>query len=1074
MIGSSSARVRLLLGLTLTLLALLGSTATVHAATQLPDIRQNEPVDTLDGVETAVVQIEAVGTFVDPTDGSRQSEPGFGSGFIIDPSGIAVTNNHVVTGGALFKVFVSGRDRPVNARVLGASECFDIALIDLQGDGYPYLKWYDKPVRAGLDVYAAGFPLGDPEFTLTRGIISKAAASGESSWSSLDSVLMHDATINPGNSGGPLVAPDGSVVGVNYASDDATNQYFAIRGTDAQAILADLQAGSDVESLGINGEAMETEAGDSSVYVYSVKSGSPADQVGILPGDYILEIEGLPVGVDGVMADYCDILASHAPDDVLAVTVYRPSSDETLEGQFNGRGLAESSSIAEQIEADPTGSQLDATVDEYTYVPVSDEAGIIHLETPDAWSDIAESEWEVDGEIRGTQLVVSTDVKKFYDQWDIPGVVFSYSPDLQKDESEEELLNTLDYSDQCTLVGRSEMPADANFTGYYDEYNDCGNTNTTALVAAVIPKTEDYMLGIEVYATSEADLKALDHILDTFYIGREGEAGVTADVGDDILELVDVSGLEYDYAFVNEPYFSGVLPVDWTDVNTRDWLADDGTELGKITEVAPDIQAYRDGWNEPGMQVFLMTDIGPDFSVDDSMDAVDFSDICTYEERVPDIVHTIYGVTYSGKYDVYTNCDGGTSIYYTGVFEAGTKDHAYIIDFVSTTEADDEAFNVLLESFFLGSEVKADLNAAEYAPVQDESGRISLQAPVAWTDSESGPFEIDGETVGVEFTTSTDVNDFNDSWETPGAYVAVWDGFGETDVDEVLDTISFTDDCTYDTRYEYEGDTFAGKYDLWNDCGGVEGATFASFALTSDALADALVLLYIGTPTTQDLSILDPILNTLRIAPADDSAATATETTRAASPAVSAPVAEVGAAAPSVAIVAETLNVRSGPGTAYDIIATVKKGRNLTAVGQSGSCAWVQVEDDSGEQGWVNGAAQYIRLSDSCSELAEVAAPPLPAQAAAAPSGGSGGGQASTGQPCVTFKNQVGIEVNITLTRQPDNWNTTFTINKGDSGTRCIDAGKYTYTAATWDGRSLNDEFTVAPGEALNIDLNPG
>jgi hypothetical protein len=82
-----------------------------------------------------------------------------------------------------------------------------------------YAKWYDGPITPGLAVYVGGFPLGDPEFTLTRGIVSKERASGETSWALVDAVIEHNATINPGNSGGPLVTQDGKRVGINYASD---------------------------------------------------------------------------------------------------------------------------------------------------------------------------------------------------------------------------------------------------------------------------------------------------------------------------------------------------------------------------------------------------------------------------------------------------------------------------------------------------------------------------------------------------------------------------------------------------------------------------------------------------------------------------------------------------------------------------------------------------------------------------------------------------------------------------------------------------------------------------------------
>ncbi len=96
-----------------------------------------EAVSSLDGVQSATIQIEAQGTFIDPEVGQVSNAAGRGSGFIIDPSGIAVTNNHVVTGAALLKVYVAGESQARNATILGVSECSDLAVIDIEGDGYP-------------------------------------------------------------------------------------------------------------------------------------------------------------------------------------------------------------------------------------------------------------------------------------------------------------------------------------------------------------------------------------------------------------------------------------------------------------------------------------------------------------------------------------------------------------------------------------------------------------------------------------------------------------------------------------------------------------------------------------------------------------------------------------------------------------------------------------------------------------------------------------------------------------------------------------------------------------------------
>ncbi|MGE5377249.1 MAG: S1C family serine protease, partial [Bacteroidota bacterium] len=182
-----------------------------------PSDNQGGSINSVDQVKDATIQIEAQGTFEDPQFGLQLNSAGRGSGFIIDPSGLAVTNNHVVAGAALVKVWLGGETNPRNAKVLGLSECSDLAVIQIEdGGNYPSLSWYQGDVKPGLEVYAAGFPLGEPEYNLTKGIISKANANGDTDWASVKHVLGHDATINPGNSGGPLVTTDGQVVGVNY------------------------------------------------------------------------------------------------------------------------------------------------------------------------------------------------------------------------------------------------------------------------------------------------------------------------------------------------------------------------------------------------------------------------------------------------------------------------------------------------------------------------------------------------------------------------------------------------------------------------------------------------------------------------------------------------------------------------------------------------------------------------------------------------------------------------------------------------------------------------------------------
>ncbi len=316
-------------------------TAVVVPATDTPQPVDDGSITNLADAEKAVVRIVAEGAYEDPAFGQAEGAWS-GSGFIIDPSGLTITNNHVVTGAAMIQVYFSGNDKPYTAKILGVSECSDLALIDIDGSGFPYLKWYEGVPALGLKVYSLGYPLGDPEFTQHEGAISKKSADISTDWADVSNVLEHDAIINPGNSGGPLVDENGRVVGVNYASSAKYQQYYAIKQTEVQNILGDLKAGKNVTATGINGFAFVSDDGSvSGIWVYSVESGSPADKAGVKPGDILTQLEGIQLAKQGTMAEYCGVLRTHDPNtDTLNLSVLRWKTSEILEGQINGRTLA--------------------------------------------------------------------------------------------------------------------------------------------------------------------------------------------------------------------------------------------------------------------------------------------------------------------------------------------------------------------------------------------------------------------------------------------------------------------------------------------------------------------------------------------------------------------------------------------------------------------------------------------------------------------------------------------------------------------------------------------------------------
>lgn len=480
-------------------------------------------VSTLPDVQKAVIRIQAEGTFVDPEVGLQLNAAGQGSGFIVDPSGIAVTNNHVVTGAALLKVWVGDDTQPHNARVLGVSECSDLAVIDIDGDGFPFLAWYEGAAAVGTDVYAAGYPtFGNTEFTLTRGIVSKAAADGETPWASVDGVLEHDATINPGNSGGPLVSGDGRIIGINYAGNSDTNQYYAISGSTAQSLVERMRSGESVNSIGVNGSAVNDGQGLSGIWVSSVKSGSPADAAGVKGGDIITAMEGLILATDGTLADYCDILRSHNATDTLNLTVLRFNTEEVLEGQLNGRALEPSFSFAQSLEEEtvdtaPAGSGEPAGG--YSgYMAISDNDGVLTVEVPNEWGDVDGSAWTVDNEVIGWSVTAAPNLDDFYSTWTMPGMFFGASVQLA-DFGQDELLDYFDYSDSCTYGGR-DVYEDALYAGSYDLWQECGGTDTLYVVVSAKPESGAYSIVVSIQVVTDADLAALDQILNTFVVNE--------------------------------------------------------------------------------------------------------------------------------------------------------------------------------------------------------------------------------------------------------------------------------------------------------------------------------------------------------------------------------------------------------------------------------------------------------------------------------------------------------------------------------------------------------------------------
>jgi len=235
-----------------------------------------------------------------PLTRQRQS---LGSGFIIDPSGIIVTNNHVID--KADEVMIKMHDgREFEAKVIGKDSKLDLAVLKVESaKPLPFVKFGDdSKSRIGDWVLAIGNPysLGG---TLTAGIIS--ARNRDIQSGPYDKYIQTDASINRGNSGGPMFNMDGEVIGINTAifspSGGNIGIGFAIPSNQAQHVITQLQKYGHTKRgrIGISFQPVTDEIAESlgmeegyGALVSSVVEDGPADKAGVEAGDIIVEYEG--------------------------------------------------------------------------------------------------------------------------------------------------------------------------------------------------------------------------------------------------------------------------------------------------------------------------------------------------------------------------------------------------------------------------------------------------------------------------------------------------------------------------------------------------------------------------------------------------------------------------------------------------------------------------------------------------------------------------------------------------------------------------------------------------------------
>src|ERR1700758_2388037 len=276
----------------------------------LLDAYSNAVIGVTERVGPAVVRVETGSKVRD-----ARERGGLGSGIVISPDGLVLTNNHVVGSSKQIRL----RDNEgiiTDARVLGVDPDTDLAL--LRADGVRDLRYASlgnsRSLRRGQLVVAIGNPLGF-ESTVTAGVVSALGRSIRSvSGRTIEDVIQTDAALNPGNSGGPLVSSSAEVIGINTSIISGVKGIcFAVASISDQFVLSDIIRHGYVRRayIGVAGQTapiprrhavvagVENKMG---ALLMQIESEGPAAQAGLLPGDVAIRLDGVEIkGVDDLI-----------------------------------------------------------------------------------------------------------------------------------------------------------------------------------------------------------------------------------------------------------------------------------------------------------------------------------------------------------------------------------------------------------------------------------------------------------------------------------------------------------------------------------------------------------------------------------------------------------------------------------------------------------------------------------------------------------------------------------------------------------------------------------------------------
>ncbi|QUR65876.1 S1C family serine protease [Mycobacterium spongiae] len=266
---------------------------------------------------------------------------GAGTGIVIDPSGVVLTNNHVISGATEISAFSVGTGQNYGVDVVGYDRTQDIAVLQLRGAAGLPAAAIGGGVSVGEPIVAmgnsggqGGTPRAVPGHVVAVGQTVEASDALTGIVETLSGLIQFDAAIQPGDSGGPTVNSMGQVVGINTAASDnfqlsQGGQGFAIPIGRAMGIAGQIRSGAGSPTVHIGPTAFlglgVVDNNGNGASVQRVVGNAPASALGIYNGDVVTAVNGKPINSAAAMAD---ALNAHHPGDTISLT-WRSKSGAT-------------------------------------------------------------------------------------------------------------------------------------------------------------------------------------------------------------------------------------------------------------------------------------------------------------------------------------------------------------------------------------------------------------------------------------------------------------------------------------------------------------------------------------------------------------------------------------------------------------------------------------------------------------------------------------------------------------------------------------------------------------------------